>query len=262
MSRFARVRSASRAGWRSFLRRRTAVFFTFFFPAIIVVIFGLLVETRATGGGLFAEPPGWYIGGYIAVIVLFTPLSRVGSEVARHRTGAQFEKLATTPLRRWEWLLAQTLVNTVVIGLASLLLVGLLVGGTGASLAWSPRLLLVVPFVVVGVALFCGVGAILGSLAGSQDGVIAASNGVAVPALFLSEAFVPREMLPAWLPVEVSPVTFLSRGVREVTYTGGTAGRTVPGAWPLGPASAFLLSLAAVAVVSFVVAARLLPETD
>jgi len=78
--------------------------FTFFFPVILVVIFGALVQTQPTGGGLFAEPAGYYIPGYLAVVVLFTPLSRVGSEIARHRDGGRFEKLATTPLSRVEWL--------------------------------------------------------------------------------------------------------------------------------------------------------------
>ena len=261
MSRSRRLLAASRAGWHSFLRRRTAVFFTFFFPAIIVVIFGVLVETQPTAGGLFAEPPGWYIAGYLAVVVLFTPLSRVGSEVARHREGGRFEKLATTPLRRWEWLLAQTAVNTVVIGIASLLLLVLVVVATGATLATTAETLLVVPFVVVGVALFCGVGAVLGSLAGSQDGVIAASNGLAVPLVFLSEAFVPREMLPDWLPVELSPLTYFSRGVRAVTYVDG-AEAGVPGSWPVPDVYAALLVLTLFALVVFAVAARLLPRTD
>lgn len=261
MSRTRRLLAASRAGWHSFLRRRTAVFFTFFFPAIIVVIFGVLVETQPTAGGLFAEPPGWYIAGYLAVVVLFTPLSRVGSEVARHREGGRFEKLATTPLRRWEWLLAQTAVNTVVIGIASLLLLVLVVVATGATLAATAETLLVVPFVVVGVALFCGVGAMLGSLAGSQDGVIAASNGLAFPLAFLSEAFVPREMLPAWLPVELSPLTYFSRGVRAVTYVDGT-GEGVPGSWPVPDVYVALLVLTLFALVSFAGAARLLPRTD
>ena len=261
MSRSRRLLAASRAGWHSFLRRRTAVFFTFFFPAIIVVIFGVLVETQPTAGGLFAEPPGWYIAGYLAVVVLFTPLSRVGSEVARHRKGGRFEKLATTPLRRWEWLLAQTAVNTVVIGIASLLVLVLVVVATGATLAATAETLLVVPFVVVGVALFCGVGAMLGSLAGSQDGVIAASNGLAFPLAFLSEAFVPREMLPAWLPVELSPLTYFSRGVRAVTYVDGT-GAGVPGSWPVPDVYVALLVLTLFALVSFAGAARLLPRTD
>jgi len=40
--------------------------FTFFFPVILVVIFGALVQTQPTGGGLFAEPAGYYIPGYLA----------------------------------------------------------------------------------------------------------------------------------------------------------------------------------------------------
>ncbi len=258
MSRAGRVAAATRAGWHSFRRRRTAVFFTFFFPAIIVLIFGILVQTQPTEGGLFAEPPSWYVAGYLAVVVLFTPLSRVGSEVARHREGSQFEKLATTPLRRWEWLLAQTLVNVAVIGLASLLLVALLAVGTGVTLPRSPELALVVPFIIVGVALFCAVGAMLGSLVDSRDGVIAASNGIALPILFLSETFVAPEMLPGWLPLSLSPLTYFSRGVRAVTYTPDADGGVVL-AWA---PHANLAVLSVVAVVAFGAAAVLLPATD
>ena len=262
MSRARRILASTRAGWHSFLRRRTAVFFTFFFPAIIVVIFGLLVETQPTDGGLFTEPAGWYVAGYLAVVVLFTPLSRVGSEVARHRTGSQFEKLATTPLQRWEWLLAQTVVNTAIIGLASILLLGLLFGATGATLAISAELLLVVPFVAVGVALFCAVGAILGSLVDSQDGVIAASNGIAIPLIFLSEAFVQRELLPGWLPLELSPLTYFTRGVRAVTYTHTADGALILARFPEPTPVLDLLVLSVFAVVAFVISARLIPRTD
>jgi ABC-2 type transport system permease protein len=246
MSRVGRLQSESRAASRAFLRRRTAVFFTFFFPLIIVVIFGVLVQTRPGGGGLFTRSPAYYAPGYLAVVVLFTPLSRVGSEVARHRDGNRFEKLATTPLTRTEWLLAQTLVNTVIIGLAGLIILGLMVVLTGAAIQFSPLLL---PFVVLGVALFCGVGAMLGSLASSQDGVISASNGIALPLLFLSETFVPPALLPAWLPTELSPLTYFSRGVRAVTT--GSGDLLVP-----------LAVLAACAVASFLVGAWLLPRTD
>ena len=246
MSRLGRIRSEGRAATLAFLRRRTAVFFTFFFPLIIVLIFGVLVQTRPGGGGLFTEPPAYYVPGYLAVVVLFTPLSRVGSEVARHRDGNRFEKLATTPLTRTEWLLTQTLVNVVIIGLAGLLLLGLMVLVTGAEIVLSPLLL---PFVVLGVALFCGIGAMLGSLASSQDGVISASNGIALPLLFLSETFVPPSLLPAWFPTWLSPLTYFSRGVRAATTGSGD---------PLLP----LAILAVCAVVGFLVGAKLLPRTD
>jgi len=249
MSRVGRLRASSRAAALSFLRRRTAVFFTFLFPLLIVLIFGALIETGAGGGGLFAEPPGYYVPGYLAVVVLFTPLSRVGSEVARHREGNRFEKLATTPLRRWEWLFAQTLVNVAVIGLAALLLLALLVAVTGADITLSP---LLIPFVVAGVALFCGVGALIGALADSQDGVIATSNAIALPLLFLSETFAPPSLLPAWFrpALELSPLTYFSRGVRAATFDSS------------GDPLANLAVLVGLAALALAVGALALPRVD
>ncbi|SFR45463.1 ABC transporter permease [Halogeometricum limi] len=251
MSSLSRIRAEFVASWHSFLRRRTAVFFTFFFPVIIVLIFGALVQTQPTGGGLFAEPPAYYVPGYLAVVVLFTPLSRVGSTIARHRDGNRFEKLATTPLRRDEWLLGQILVNVVVIGLAALLLLVLTVVVTGVSLPLRPATLSIVLFVALGVTLFCGLGAILGRVADSQDGVIAASNAVALPLLFLSETFVTPDLLPAWFrpAMDLSPLTYFARGVRAVTTGAGDP-------WTnLG-------ILAVLALVFFAAGAVAIPRTD
>lgn len=256
-ARIARIRGTVSAGWRAFVRRRTAVFFTFFFPAILVIIFGALVGTSPAGGGLFAQPPGYYVPGYLATVVLFTPLSRMGSEVARHREGNRFEKLATTPLGRTEWLVAQTIVNAVIITIAVgliLLLVALL---TGASISLSPLLL---AYVLVGVAGFCGLGAAIGSYTESQDGAVAASNAIGLPLLFLSDTFVDPTMLPDWfLPlIDVSPLTYFARGVRAVTYPGAD-GAAVGG---LDPAIGNLLILSVVSVVVFWIGAWSIPRIE
>ena len=253
MSRVGRVRAEFTASWHAFLRRRTAVFFTFFFPAIIVVIFGALVGTQPTGGGLFSEPDGYYLAGYLAVVVLFTPLSRVGSTVARYRAGSRFEKLATTPLKRWEWLLAQSLVNVVVIGAAATLLLVLTVLVTGTTVPPAPVTLLFLPFVAFGVVVFCGLGAVIGRLAGSQDGVIAASNAVALPVLFLSETFVTPDLLPIWFrpALAFSPLTYVARGIRAVTYADATTA-VVPN----------LAAAAVLAIAFFALGAAAVPRTD
>ncbi|PSQ21677.1 ABC transporter permease [Halobacteriales archaeon QS_8_65_32] len=259
MTALGRIRAETVAAGLSFSRRRTAVFFTFFFPVILIAIFGVLVGTRPTGGGLFTEPPEYYLPGYLAVVVLFTPLSRVGSTIARHREGGRFEKLATTPLSCVEWLAAHALVNVLVIGAASLLIFVLVVLVTGATVPMGPATVVVVPFVVCAVALFCGVGAILGRVADSQDGVVAASNALALPLLFLSETFVPPDLLPAWFrPVlSLSPLTYFARGVRAVTSTpsANAAGGAAMG-WELD-----LVVLVAVAIVAFVAGAYAIPRT-
>ncbi len=248
MSRLGRIRSEAIAEWRSFVRRRTAVFFTFLFPTILVLIFGALVRTDPTGGGLFAEEPDYYVAGYLAVVVLFTPMSRVASTVARHREGNRFEKLATTPLSRMEWLAAHAAVNVVLVTLACALVLALVLGLTGAEIVFSP---LVLPFLAAGVLVFCGVGALLGRISDSRDGAVAASNTIGLPLVFLSETFVPPEMLPGWFAplIDLSPLTYFSRGVREVTVGGGSG-------------LAELAILTALGLVAFAVAARALPLTE
>ena len=243
MTATGRVAAEFRAGWLSFVRRRTAVFFTFLFPVILIVIFGALVRTGT--GGIFSEPPAFYLPGYLAVVVLFTPLSRVSSTVARYRDGRRFEKLATTPLSTAEWLLAHTLVNVVLVGAASVVVLAIALLLTGADLVLSP---LLVPFVALGTALFCGVGALLGRLSDSRDGAVAASNAIGLPLLFLSETFVPPPMLPEWFRplMALSPLTYFARGARAAVL--GTPG------W-----GANLLILTALAVVAFALGAALVP---
>lgn len=99
--------------------------------------------------------------------------------------------------------------------------------------------------------LFCGLGAVIGSVADSQDGVIAASNAIALPLLFLSETFVTPDLLPAWFvpALNLSPLTYFARGVRALTYGGG--------GWLTN-----LAVLAALAVVFFAAGTVAIPRTD
>lgn len=244
MSQVGRMRAEFVVAGRSFLRRRTAVFFTFLFPVILVLIFGALVGTAA-GRGLFAEPPAYYVPGYLAVVVLLTPLSRLSSTVARHRDGSRFEKLATTPLSPGEWLVARGLVNVLLVGVAAVLVLAVITAVTDARFVLSP---LLVPFVTLGTAVFVGVGAIIGRLADSQDGAVAASNAIGLPLLFLSETFVPQTLLPSWFSpvVALSPLTYFARGTRAAIA--GDAG------WALD-----LTILAVLAVVALAIGARSIP---
>ncbi len=212
-----RVRGEARAEWGSFLRKPAAVFFTFVFPAILVALFAAVV---GAGGGFFEEPQGYYFAGYLAFVVLLTPLSRLSSTVARGRDSRRFEKLATTPLTRVEWLAAHVAVNGVLIFGASVLITVLLLTVGGASLSFTPASAVVtVAAVVVAVAGFCGLGVLIGAAVSSEDGAIAVSNGVGFPMLFLADTFVAPDALGAGAPVvEALPLTYFSRAVRAATF--------------------------------------------
>ena len=220
MTRSHRIRAEALAEWRAFVRRRTAVFFTFVFPVVIVALFGAVIGS-GTAGGVFDRPQAYYVPGYLAVVIVLTPLSRVGSTVARYRSGRRFEKLATTPLTRIEWLAAHALVTTGLVGVAAVILLLALSLIAGIDIRYGPGLVL---FVVVGIVLHTAIGALIGWIADSQDGVIAAANGIGIPLVFLSETFLPPEVLPAVARplVLLLPLTYFSRGVRAVTYAGGS----------------------------------------
>ncbi len=239
------IPTEARAAWRTFIRRRTAVVFTFVFPLLLVVIFGALVRTDT---GLFGEPARYYVPGYLAAVVMFTPLSRMGAEVTRHREHNRFEKLATTPLTEWGWLLAHAAVNVALVLLASALILVALWALAGITVVPTPSL---IAFLVLGVLLFCGLGATLGRIARTQDGVIAASNTIALPMLLLAETFISPAQLPDWFGpiIGVMPLTPFSRGVRG-TITAGTA-------WTFD-----LLVLAVLAVAFLALGAALIPTTD
>lgn len=248
MRRLRGLAAEMRVAFRTFLRRRTAMMFTFLFPAILVVIFGALVRTDPTATGLFARSPTYYVPAYIAVVILFTPLSRMSATVIRYREGRRFEKLATTPLSRGQWLIAHTVITAGIVLIATVIILLLVTVLTTAPLPRSPVLL---PFIVGGVGFFAGLGAVIGRFAKTEDGAIAVSNTIALPMLFLADTFVPPTLLPAWFrpAIELIPLTFCTRGMRAVvTGSGGWAG-----------------DLAVVGILgglSLIVAAGLLPWTE
>lgn len=242
MSFIDRLSAESQTAGLSFLRRRTAVFFTFFFPIILLLIFGALITVDE---GVFSEPPGYYLPGYLAVVVVFTPLSRLSSTVTRHRETRRFEKLATTPLSPLEWVLARTMVTIVIVGLSAVLVVLLAIGLTAASVSIHPLHGL---FIGLGTAIFSGLGITIGRIADSRDGAIAASNAIGLPLIFLSETFIPPTMLPVWFrPVlSLSPLTYFARGSRALFFETGGWFRS-------------LLVLSGVTLIIVWIALRLLP---
>ena len=238
-----RISAESSASWKSFLRKRTAVFFTFLFPIILVSIFSFLVGTQ--NNGLFSEEPAYYVASYISIVILFTPLSRMSMTVARGRDGSLFEKLSTTPLTQTEWLLAHS-ITIFKICLFSTLLV-LIIASILTDFSFTIPLTLIL-FIFLGSFLFCNIGVILGSITKSQDGAITASNSVALPLLFLSDTFIPLNVFPNWFVplISFSPLTPFSRSTREI-FLSSTF-----------PINGFL-SLLILTIIAFTISSYLLP---
>ncbi len=209
-----RIFSEFKVSLLSFLRKRTTVFFTFFFPLIIIGISAVFIQSG--GGGFLTHTHGFYISGYLSVVVLLTPLERMGSEITRYVSLKRFEKLTTTPIKKSEWLVSHILVNMLVVGIESIIII-LIVTILDSNFSFS---ILLIPFILFGVIVFCGIGCFIGSISDSQDSVTAISNAVGLPMLFLSDTFITKQILPPYIQpiIELSPLTYFARGVRASTY--------------------------------------------
>ncbi|WP_431924792.1 ABC transporter permease [Micromonospora wenchangensis] len=187
----------TRASYKANTRDAVTIFFTFAFPLVFLVIFGLIFkgqEVEETGNGYidFIAPGvlSWGLANAAAFGVAFTLMQWRRDDLLR--------LIRLTPARISEVVLARLAV-AVCIGVAQcLLFIGVatipLFGMTVA-----PRWPLALPVMLLGIATFLGVGLIIGAISKTPEAVSAIGNCVVIPMAFLSGAFIPVELMPDWL---------------------------------------------------------------
>lgn len=243
MGRLGRLGAEATAESRSFLRHRTALFFTFVFPILIVTAY--VAAIRSGDGSFLGADAAFFLPGFLALVFVFTPLSRVDGSVPRDLEAGRLEKLATTPLRPVEWLAARAVVTGLLATIPAIIVLLLAVAATPATAVLS---LWIVALCGALVVMFAGVGAIIGRIADSEDGAIALGNAVGFPIVFFSETLVPPEVVPSSLrpALELSPVTHFARAGRAAL-----AGTT--------PSVTSVVIVGVVAAAAFVLGVWLLP---
>lgn len=236
----------TRATFLASVRDRTTVFFTFAFPLVFLVVFGLLFRGQQVDGGLpyinYVAPGvlSWGVGNAALFGPAFALMHWRRDDILRliWRT--------PTPLPT---VLGSRFVVAVGVGLSQAVLftaVALLpFFGLHLDGSWP----LALPLLVFGVAAFLSMGLVVGSLADTPEAVAAIANCVMVPMAFLSGAFYPADLLPGWIRTAswVLPLRYLDDGLTDVL-----AGRASFGSLALDCGG-----LAAFTVVFGLIAARI-----
>lgn len=213
----------TRAAYLASVRDRTTVFFTFAFPLVFLLVFGLLFRGQTVNGGLpyinYVAPGvlSWGVGNAALFGPAFALMHWRRDDILRlvWRT--------PTPLPT---VLGSRYAVAVVVGLAQAVLftaVALLpVFGLHLSGQWP----LAVPLLVFGVAAFLAMGLVVGSLADTPEAVAAIANCVMVPMAFLSGAFYPADLLPGWIRTLswALPLRYLDDGLTDVLAGRGGLG--------------------------------------
>jgi ABC-2 type transport system permease protein len=140
---------------------------------------------------------------------------------ARFKQNGIFHKLATTPLKRYEWILSRTIYNVLIsyLGMAVMLLMG--IGIFGMKMALDAVSLLMVAMASL---MFTGLGMIIARFVKDPDGADAAANVITFPMMFLSGTFFQLSQMPPFLQsiARVLPLTYVSEGLRATMIFGQT----------------------------------------
>jgi ABC-2 type transport system permease protein len=155
----------------------------------------------------------FFIPGVIGMTAMTTSIFTAVSISARFKENGVFHKLATTPLKRYEWILSRTIYNILIsyLGMAVMIAIGMAVFNMKMTL--DPISLFMVAMASL---MFTGLGMIIARFVKDPDGADAAANVITFPMMFLSGTFFPLSQMPQFLQAiaTVLPLTYVSEGLR------------------------------------------------
>jgi len=173
----------------SFWRNPQSAFFTFFFPVVIIVLFGALFG-GVKGSSYFygASALQYYVPTIAALSVLGSCFSQLGIVLALRRQNGVLKRVRATPLPAWTYflgLLAHCLLVSVV-DVALIVGTGRLFGvplpGDWAAIGAT---------LVAGAACFCALGVAVASLIRNAEAAPAVVQIVMFPLVFVSGTYMP-----------------------------------------------------------------------
>ncbi len=176
------------------------------------------------------------VGMTIATNALIGGLERIAS---LHETKVM-RKIATTPIKRWEWVLGKALYQTFLgfISMVVVVIVGFLL--FDVRIRPDPSILVLVPAASI---LFAAIALILSRWVRHSDAANTAGSTVLFPQMFLTGVFFPLETMPGYLQIiaKALPLTYVNDALRAAMVSGNTRVLWVDGA--------IVIALAAVGIM-------------
>ncbi len=168
------------------------------------------------------------VPGLLAFSIMNIAIAGSGYNVVEYRRKGILKRLFVTPI------LPRDFIGGLVLSRLLICLVQL----TGLILAaiflfhvvFVGKMLSLYLFILLGTVVFLSIGFCLGSIAKSQQAIIAIGNLVTFPQMILSGIFFPIDALPDLVqPVaKLLPLSFISTGIREIAINGASLLELVP----------------------------------
>ena len=185
----------SLAATREVVRNRVGLFFTFVFPLIFLVTFGLLFGHQKDGTTPYIN----YIGpGILAWAVGNGALFGVAYTLMHWRKNDLLRVIRMTPITVPEVLGARGLV-ALGVGICQAVFFVVISALPFFGMTLSRWSIATLPVVALGVCAFFAMGLLVGTYASSSEAIAAIANCIMVPMAFLSGTFFPVNAAPGWV---------------------------------------------------------------
>ncbi len=202
------------------LREPAAVLFTLALPLVLLALNGSggnEPNPRFGGAGTIDV----LMAGYLVYVMATSAIMGLGETLADYRDRGILRRLRVTPLRPWQIMTSHAVTQLAMSALGVILLVA--VGAIGFGLSAPASVGATTLALVASAASMISVGFVLGALLPSVRTTQAVAAAIYFPAIFVSGALFPREVLPSFAQQigSLLPMTYAVRAIREA-WTFGT----------------------------------------
>ena len=168
------------------------------------------------------------VPGLLAFTLMTLSIGGSGFNIVEYRRKGILKRLFVTPIQPKHFIGGLVVSRTIICMIQLTVLVAIAVLLLGVEVAGSFASLYVVG--ILGTALFLSIGFCLGSLAKTQQAIMAIGNLVTFPQVFLSGIFYPIETLPDLIQplARLLPLSFVATGLREIIVNGAAIGDILP----------------------------------
>jgi len=188
----------------------------------------------------------FFLPGIVGITVMTTSLYSMSSVCASYRERGYFKLLATTKLKKHEWLTSKFIFYSAVLFVSLLATYAVGVTAFDMKAVMTPLALVMIP---AGAFLFVSMGMLIGVAVKDPESSAALANAIGFPMMFLSGTFFELQSMPTYMQAIAAalPLTYFNNGLRDTMVYDNT-----------GSALVNLAVLLVIGVVFFLLASRLM----
>jgi ABC-2 type transport system permease protein len=178
----------------------------------------VIVPEKSTGGDF--EFIDYIAPGILAMSIMQTGIFGMSLFIVSSREKGILKRLQATPVSPGYILTSRILVSLVVVGIQTVILLGIAVFMFNVQIVGN--LLLLTSMIIMGSIVFIMLGFIISSVSKTTSSAESLSNVISLPMMFLGDVFIPISILPGYIQVisRAMPLTYLSDTFRKIMLHG------------------------------------------